>query len=160
MITRLTLTSMLLSLLLAGGCKSTETAAPQDSVATSGEVDRQTTIQEIAEQQLREKERARTGLEIDLNRPLIDHLRQFPSLNIMNRSSGYDVRMRGHQSISQPDLVLFVINNTPVGQSYDHTASMINMYNVERIEVLSPGFAQQRYGERGMFGVVVITTRD
>ncbi|MEX0593675.1 MAG: Plug domain-containing protein [Balneolaceae bacterium] len=135
------------ALLLISSCKTSEQAS-------------EPTLDQMIEDEQRSAERERTGVQIDPNRPLIDHLRQFPSLNIMNRSSGYDVRMRGHQSISQPDLVLFVINNTPVGQSYDHTASMINMYNVERIEVLSPGFAQQRYGERGMFGAVVITTRD
>lgn len=152
--TRFTVPSLLLALLLAGGCKSSETTSE------TSEQESQSALEEIAEQQIRDQERGRPGVDIDPSRPLIDHLRRFPSLIILNRASGYDVRMRGNRSISQQDLVLFVINNTPVGQSYDNTASMISMENVARIDVLSSGFAQQRYGERGMFGAVVITTTD
>lgn len=140
------LLTMGLALMVVSGCKTSEPATQS--------------VEQMAEDQIREEERERTGVRIDPNRPLVDHLRQFPSLQILSRASGYDVRMRGPQSIAQTDYVLFVINNTPVGQSYDMTATMINMYNVERIDVLTPGFAQQRYGDRGMYGAVVITTRD
>lgn len=157
---RLTLSTLLLALVLVSGCKSSETASRQDQTASQTEQENDAALQEMVEQQRRDQERSGPGVDIDPNRPLIDHLRQFPSLIILARSSGYDVRMRGNRSISQPDRVLFVINNTPVGQSYDQASSLITMYNVERIDVLSAGFAQQRYGERGMFGAVVITTRD
>ncbi|MGM0506106.1 MAG: TonB-dependent receptor plug domain-containing protein [Bacteroidota bacterium] len=144
---QLTITMVLLSLLLSGGCKSSEPAA-------------ETTMEQVVEEHAKMADQARPKLRIDPNRPLIDHLRQFPSLQIMTRASGYNVRLRGPQSIAQSDYVLFVINSTPVGQSYDYAESMINMYNVEKIDVLTPRFAQQRYGERGMFGAVVITTTD
>lgn len=104
-------------------------------------------------------DRSRPGIDINPNRTLIDHLRQFPSLRIFNRGGSYDVQMRGSQSITQQNHVLFVLNRTPVGTSYNDTNAMIVMENVERIEALPPSRAQQIYGDRGMFGAVVITTK-
>ncbi|MEX0593676.1 MAG: TonB-dependent receptor plug domain-containing protein [Balneolaceae bacterium] len=104
-------------------------------------------------------DRSRSGVDIDPNRTLIDHLRQFPSLRIFDRGGNYEVQMRGAQSITQSNRVLFVINRTPVGNSYDSANAMINMYNVEQIEVLPASRAQPIYGDRGAFGAVVITTK-
>lgn len=104
-------------------------------------------------------DRSGAGMDIDPNRTLIDHLRQFPSLRIFDRGGSYEVQMRGAQSITQDNRVLFVINRTPVGNSYDSANAMINMYNVERIEVLPASRAQPIYGDRGAFGAVVITTK-
>lgn len=104
-------------------------------------------------------DRSRPGIDIDPNRTLVDHLRQFPSLRIFNRGGSYDVQMRGAQSIAQKNHVLFVINRTPVGTSYNDAEALIVMDNVEKIEALPPSRAQQIYGDRGMFGAVVITTK-
>ncbi|MEX1212231.1 MAG: TonB-dependent receptor plug domain-containing protein [Balneolaceae bacterium] len=103
-------------------------------------------------------DRIRAGVDIDPNRTLVDHLRQFPSLRVFDRGGSYEVQMRGSQSIRQSNRVLFVVNRTPAG-NYEDANAMINMYNVEQIEVLPGSRAQPIYGDRGAFGAVVITTK-
>ena len=64
------------------------------------------------------------------------------------------IRIRGRVSLSSDSNPLYVVDGVPVGDP-----SMIDPENVERVEVLKGVNATAIYGQRGVNGVVVITTK-
>lgn len=96
---------------------------------------------------------------IDPSKELIDHLRNIPGLNIRSHGNDYTIQMRGPTSIQgSSDMVLFVVNRTPVGRSYASAASLINMQNVQAINVMRPNEAHRRFGSDGSKGAIQIIT--
>ncbi len=100
----------------------------------------------------------RRSSEIDRTRPLINHLRQMPGLLISPDGGDFRVQLRGSQSITGPNNVMFAVNGVPVGTSYSQTTNLFSMENVKEIRLYNSAEALARFGERGAYGVIDILT--
>ena len=101
---------------------------------------------------------------------------QVPGLNITSQSgepgSGFQIKIRGNNSINAGTTPLFVIDGmqmdissgeiattTSTGSGTYDPLSFLNPSDIESIEVLKDASATAIYGARGANGVVIITTK-
>ena len=54
---------------------------------------------------------------------------------------------------------LFVVDNVPVGNTYDSAANIVNVYDIASVEVIKDASELAIYGMRGRNGVIVIRTK-
>ena len=69
----------------------------------------------------------------------------------MEVSSNGKVTMRGHSSLISDDQPLFIVDGNMVS-----TLDMVNLYSIDRVEVLKDGSI---YGSRGSGGVILVFTK-
>lgn len=86
---------------------------------------------------------------------LMDYLRRVPGIQI----SGNTVLIRGINSITQNIEPLYVIDHTPIGNSYSQAAGAVNVNDIQSITVLKDVASTSLYGMRGSNGVILITTK-
>lgn len=70
--------------------------------------------------------------------------------------SGFNIVIRGNNSITQDNSPLYVIDGFPVE---DANAAAINPADIESLDILKDASATAIYGARGANGVVIITTK-
>lgn len=78
---------------------------------------------------------------------------RFPGVTVDGTSGSYRVYVRGTQSISSSNEVLFVLDGTTGAN-----VSGLNPCNIKSIEVIKDGMAAM-YGTRGSNGVIIIETK-
>ena len=88
---------------------------------------------------------------------LADLLRRKAGVSVQGSGSNTKVQIRGGSGAAGTD-PLYVLDRTPIGNSYSQAAGMVDVNDIARIEVLKGADASQ-YGTRGMSGVIVIYTK-
>lgn len=97
--------------------------------------------------------------EINTSLSILDHLKRVGGLNIMERGGDVEIFMRGINTLSGDNNVLFVVNGFPVGNRYSELTQILDVYDVKNIRVLRGSLGYQFYGMRGSNGVVELTTK-
>ncbi len=97
--------------------------------------------------------------EIQSSLSLLDHLKRVSGLNIVERGGDIGVFMRGVNTISGENNVLFVVNGRPIGNSFIALDSTVDVNDIQDIRVIRGSMGSQLYGMRGANGVVEITTK-
>lgn len=90
---------------------------------------------------------------------LIQLLQTTPGLQVTNSGGEPQITIRGARSLQGENRPLFVLDDVPIGRSYDGANAAIDLPRVESVKVLSPANAT-RYGVRGQSGVIEIKTKD
>lgn len=85
---------------------------------------------------------------------LANILARVPGVHVEERPVGTIVTIRGN--LASP---LFILDNVPVGNSYDSAASLINVNDIASVEVLKDAAETAIYGIRGKNGVIIIHTK-
>jgi TonB-dependent SusC/RagA subfamily outer membrane receptor len=77
------------------------------------------------------------------------------------RGSGNDVSVfvRGTSSATQQQEPLYVINTSPVGNSYQQANNSVDVNDISNVTVLKDVASTNQYGMRGAHGVIVIRTK-
>ncbi|NND07921.1 MAG: TonB-dependent receptor plug domain-containing protein [Saprospiraceae bacterium] len=91
---------------------------------------------------------------------LMDLLRREGGLDIRGYGSDASIFIRGNRSLSSSDAdqPLFVVDGAPIGRGYAEVEGSVDVQTVKKITVVPPAQAG-RYGARGAFGVIEITTK-
>lgn len=90
-------------------------------------------------------------------RNIYEMLRDVPGLEVTsNNGRGGSIKVRGTGSLTQQGQPLFVID----GSVFTGDIGDLNPADIESISVLKDAASQTAYGSRGMFGVIVITSKD
>jgi TonB-dependent SusC/RagA subfamily outer membrane receptor len=66
--------------------------------------------------------------------------------------------IRGVGSLSNND-PLYVVNNSPIGNSYADAVSAVDVNDIKNVNVMKGPEGQQMYGMRGANGVIQIFTK-
>ncbi len=90
---------------------------------------------------------------------LVNYLRRVPGVQVDQRGSDISVMIRGMSSIGNNNQPLFVVNNTPVGNSYQEAVNAVDVNDIKTINVIQGTEGQQLYGMRGSNGVIQILTK-
>lgn len=90
---------------------------------------------------------------------LVDYLRRVPGLIVDQRGSSVTVLIRGINSITGDNNPLFVVNSSPVGNSYAEAVNAVDINDIKSVNVIKGPEGQQMYGMRGANGVVQILTK-
>ncbi|MES2332140.1 MAG: TonB-dependent receptor plug domain-containing protein [Bacteroidota bacterium] len=90
---------------------------------------------------------------------IYEMLKDVPGLEVKTNSNtgGGSIVVRGISSLTSQGQPIFVVDGTVFNSALDIAA--INTQDVESISVLKDAASQTAYGSRGMFGVIVITTK-
>lgn len=90
---------------------------------------------------------------------LVNYLRRVPGVQVDQHGSDISVMIRGMSSIGNSNQPLFVVNNTPVGNSYQEAVNAVDVNDIKTINVIQGTEGQQVYGMRGSNGVIQILTK-
>lgn len=90
---------------------------------------------------------------------LVNYLRRVPGVQVDQRGSDISVMIRGMSSIGNNNQPLFVVNSTPVGNSYQEAVNAVDVNDIKTINVIQGTEGQQVYGMRGSNGVIQILTK-
>lgn len=90
---------------------------------------------------------------------LVDYLRRIPGLQIDQRGSDVRIMVRGMSSMTGNNNPLFVVNNTPIGNSYSEAVAAVDVNDIKSVNVIKGAEGQQMYGMRGTNGVIQIFTK-
>jgi len=90
---------------------------------------------------------------------LVNYLRRVPGVQIDQRGSDISVMIRGMSSVGSNNQPLFVVNNSPVGNSYQDAVNAVDINDIKTINVIQGTEGQQTYGMRGANGVIQIITK-
>jgi TonB-dependent SusC/RagA subfamily outer membrane receptor len=93
------------------------------------------------------------------NISLDNYLRKVPGLYVRGSGAQASVTIRGMNSVNLSQEPLFVLNDTPIGNSFAQIASFINPNDIAKVTVLKDASSTSMYGSRGSGGVVVIRTK-
>ncbi|MES2374203.1 MAG: TonB-dependent receptor plug domain-containing protein [Bacteroidota bacterium] len=90
---------------------------------------------------------------------IYEMLKDVPGLEVKTNGStgGGSIVVRGLGSLNNQGQPIFVVDGTVFNSALDIAA--INTQDIESISVLKDAASQTAYGSRGMFGVIVITTK-
>ena len=90
---------------------------------------------------------------------LVNYLRRVPGVQVDQRGSDVSVMIRGASSIGGSNQPLFVVNNSPVGTTYQDAANSVDVNDIKTVNVIQATEGQQMYGIRGSNGVIQIITK-
>ena len=92
--------------------------------------------------------------------PLYVYLRKVPGIQVSVQGD-QDVRVlvRGLSSVNMSNDPLFVIDNVPVGNSYNQAAHMVDVNDIQYVSVLKDPSDTSIYGFRGSNGIIMIKTK-
>ncbi|MBK7870477.1 MAG: TonB-dependent receptor plug domain-containing protein [Saprospiraceae bacterium] len=90
---------------------------------------------------------------------LKDYLRRDPKVQIRGGGESITVMIRGANSFSGGVEPVFVLNGTPIANSYVQASPMVDVSAISSVKVLTPGEATAQFGQRGENGAVVIITK-
>ena len=90
---------------------------------------------------------------------LVNYLRRIPGVQIDQRGSDVSVMIRGASSIGGSNQPLFVVNNSPVGTTYQDAVNTVDVNDIKTVNVIQATEGQQMYGIRGSNGVIQIITK-
>lgn len=81
-------------------------------------------------------------------------LKRYPGVQVYRSGGGYEIRIRG--ALREP---LFVVDGMPLTPHPAGTLSVLSLYDIESIEVLTRPWELAPYGPRAADGVVLIATK-
>jgi len=90
---------------------------------------------------------------------LADYLRRSAGVYVQNRGTNVSVRLAGVQTVNSYSEPLYVIDGTPLGNSYSMATSIVDVSDIERVQVLKRNAGSAQYGMRGSNGVILIFTK-
>ncbi len=90
---------------------------------------------------------------------LVNYLRRVPGVQIDQRGGDVSVMIRGGGSTAGSNQPLFVVNNSPVGTTYQDAANAVDVNDIKTVNVIQATEGQQLYGIRGSNGVIQIVTK-
>jgi len=102
------------------------------------------------------------GLEInaaETSLSLADYLRRIPGVYVQRRGTNVSARLAGVQTVSSTNEPLYVIDGTPLANSYSMAISFVDVSDIDRIQVLKRNEGSAQYGMRGSNGVILIFTK-
>ncbi|MEM6766089.1 MAG: TonB-dependent receptor plug domain-containing protein [Bacteroidota bacterium] len=94
------------------------------------------------------------------NLSLADYLKRVPGISVRGSGDNATIRVRGGISssgLSQEPL--FVLDNAPIGKSYQNLVNMVDINDIKRVSVLKDISSTNIYGVNGSNGVILITTK-
>ncbi len=95
----------------------------------------------------------------ETNLSLADYLRRVPGVQVSGSGQSTKVLIRGASTSTGSTEPLFIIDRTPIGNNYGQVASMVDVNNIRRVEVLKDAASTSFYGMRGSNGVIIIRTK-
>ncbi|MEM7514673.1 MAG: TonB-dependent receptor plug domain-containing protein [Bacteroidota bacterium] len=144
-----------LSLLIA--CTSTKEASDQTLYASGEEQI------EIGYGKTKSKNKLGAMETVEIDNPnltLADYLKRVPGISVRGSGDNATIRVRGGISSSgfsqEP---LFVLDNAPIGKSYQNLVNMVDVNDIKRVSVLKDISSTNIYGINGSNGVILITTK-
>ncbi|MEM8899162.1 MAG: TonB-dependent receptor plug domain-containing protein [Bacteroidota bacterium] len=144
-----------LSLLIA--CSSTKEATDQTLYASGEEKI------EIGYGNTKSKNKLGSMEKVETNNPnlsLADYLRRVPGISVQGSGDNARVRIRGGiTSAGMSEEPLYVLDNAPMGRSYQAISNMVDVNDIKSVSVLKDVSSTNIYGVNGTNGVVLITTR-
>lgn len=90
---------------------------------------------------------------------LAAYLRKVPGITVKGSGDDVSVFVRGINSVGQELEPLYVINTTPVGNSYKQVSNAVDINDISNVTVLKDVASTSQYGMRGSNGVIVIRTK-
>ncbi len=90
---------------------------------------------------------------------LANYLRRVPGVQVDQRGSDVSVMIRGASSIGNNNQPLFVVNSSPIGNSYQEAANAVDVNDIKSVNVIQGTEGQQTFGMRGANGVIQIITK-
>ncbi len=90
---------------------------------------------------------------------LSDYLRKVPGVQVTGSKNNPTVKVRTSTSVTSGTEPLYVIDNTPVGNSYQSAAQQVDVNDIKTIRVLKDVSSASMYGMRGANGVIIIITK-
>lgn len=91
---------------------------------------------------------------------LADYLRRLPSVRIIGNGEDTQVFIRGLDNVNGEIEPLFVINGSPVGESYALATRLVDVNDIKSVRALNIADATSQYGLRGNRGAIVIRTKN
>ena len=91
--------------------------------------------------------------------PLYTYLRRVPGLQVSGSGNNVTIRIRGLNTLSPNHEPLFIVDNIPIGRSYQQAAEVVNVADIKYISVLKDVGSTSFYGIRGSAGVILIKTK-
>lgn len=89
-------------------------------------------------------------------RDIYEMLQNVPGLDVKtSNGKGGSIVVRGAGSLTAQGAPLFVVDGSP----YDGDIGSLNPQDIESVSVLKDAASQTAYGSRGMFGVILITSK-
>jgi len=90
---------------------------------------------------------------------LIDHIRRMSGIRVNQQGGETLIMIRGATTIMGNNSALFVVDGTPIGQSFRQLENMVNVSDIRLINVYKGSEATIRYGMRAGAGAIEITTK-
>jgi TonB-dependent SusC/RagA subfamily outer membrane receptor len=90
---------------------------------------------------------------------LAAYLRKVPGISVQGSGDNVNVYVRGINSVGQELEPLYIINSTPVGNSYQQVSNAVDINDISNVTVLKDVASTNQYGMRGSNGVIVIRTK-
>jgi TonB-dependent SusC/RagA subfamily outer membrane receptor len=90
---------------------------------------------------------------------LATYLRKIPGISVRGSGNDVSVFVRGTSSATQQQEPLYVINTSPVGNSYQQANNSVDVNDISNVTVLKDVASTNQYGMRGANGVIVIRTK-
>ena len=98
--------------------------------------------------------------QLEVGVPLEDYLRTVPGVMVSGGGQNATVRIRGiANSFNMDSSPLFVLNGQPIGTSFQEVHTAVNIFDIDRVEVVKGASATGAYGVRGNNGVIEIYTK-
>ncbi|PHI21460.1 hypothetical protein CEQ90_03420 [Lewinellaceae bacterium SD302] len=91
---------------------------------------------------------------------LTSYLRRIPGIQITGSGERATVQVRSNASAGAEYRPLYVVNGTPLGNSYSSLFSAVDPNEIKSVEVLKTPSETSRYGTQGSGGVILIELRD
>lgn len=132
---KLLLSILTFSLLLAAGCSSTNNSVSQNA-----------------------DDDGRISNENDYYRSLADYLTKVPGVNVSGSGNNAYVTIRGISSFQSGNTPLYVVDGQAIGNNYSQANNTVNPQDIDYVRVLK-GPDAAIYGVRGANGVIVIVTK-
>jgi TonB-dependent SusC/RagA subfamily outer membrane receptor len=96
----------------------------------------------------------------DASQPLSAFLRRVPGVRVTGSGSSARVTIAGNSfSGTGEQQPLFVVDNTPIGNTLAQVESMVSTNDIDTVKVLKGAEASAEYGMRGSAGVILIKTK-
>lgn len=90
---------------------------------------------------------------------LKDYLRRISGLRVTDMGGQVKVVVSGSTTISGDNSPLYIVNDTPIGTSYEQVENAINIKDIDNIRVLRSSEAMTTYGMQASHGAILIYTR-
>jgi len=148
---------LLLVGLAFGGYAQEASADADEQAKTETKKDKKKKKTKTARAKSEDKHGSTASIETkDANLSLADYLRRVPGVQVQGSGDNVKVLIRGVSTTTGSTDPLYIIDRTPIGNSYAQVSSMVDVNQIRRVEVLKDAASTSFYGMRGSNGVIII----